>query len=41
MKPAKAELCLKLFLKFCKIGAFTFGGGDAMIPMIRREIAQR
>ena len=41
MKPAKAELCLKLFLKFCKIGAFTFGGGYAMIPLIRREIAQR
>ena len=33
--------CLTLFLKFCKIGAFTFGGGYAMIPLIRREIALR
>lgn len=27
-----------LFLTFLKIGAFTFGGGYAMIPMIQREI---
>ena len=30
-----------LFLTFLKIGAFTFGGGYAMIPLIRREIALR
>ncbi len=41
MKQSKSVLCLKLFLKFLKIGAFTFGGGYAMIPLIRREIAQR
>ena len=41
MEPTKWRLCLKLFLKFLKIGAFTFGGGYAMIPLIRREIAQR
>jgi chromate transporter len=41
MKDSKQILCLKLFLKFLKIGAFTFGGGYAMIPLIRREIAQR
>ena len=41
MKQSKSFLCLKLFLKFLKIGAFTFGGGYAMIPLIRREIAQR
>ena len=29
---------LKLFLTFMKIGAFTFGGGYAMIPLIQREI---
>ncbi len=29
---------LKLFLIFAKIGAFTFGGGYAMLPMIQREI---
>ena len=39
MERSKGALCLKLFLKFLKIGAFTFGGGYAMIPLIRREIA--
>lgn len=29
-----------LFTTFFKIGAFTFGGGYAMIPLIQREIAQ-
>ena len=29
---------LTLFLVFIKIGAFTFGGGYAMIPMIQREV---
>jgi len=28
---------LKIFLTFMKIGAFTFGGGYAMIPLIQRE----
>jgi len=28
----------KLFLVFFRIGAFTFGGGLAMIPFIKREI---
>ena len=28
---------LQLFLTFLKIGAFTFGGGYAMIPLIERE----
>lgn len=28
---------LQLFLTFLKIGTFTFGGGYAMIPAIRRE----
>ena len=32
---------LDLFLTFFKIGAFTFGGGYAMIPIIQREIAQK
>ncbi len=30
------ELC-QLFITFLKIGTFTFGGGYAMIPAIRRE----
>jgi chromate transporter len=29
---------LLLFLSFLKLGAFTFGGGYAMIPLIEREI---
>ena len=29
-----------LFLTFMKIGAFTFGGGYAMIPLIQREIVE-
>lgn len=32
---------LKLFLTFCKIGAFTFGGGWAMISIIEREVVDR
>ena len=28
---------LKLFLSFFKIGAFTFGGGYAMLPLIKRR----
>ncbi|MBQ7132459.1 MAG: chromate transporter [Oscillospiraceae bacterium] len=29
---------IKLFLTFFKIGAFTFGGGYAMIPLIQQEV---
>lgn len=31
-------ILLKLFLTFFKIGAFTFGGGYAMLPLIEEEI---
>ncbi len=31
----------ELFLVFFKIGAFTFGGGYAMISLIRREVAEK
>ncbi len=31
----------ELFLVFFKIGAFTFGGGYAMIPLIRREVVEK
>ena len=27
-----------LFISFLKIGAFTFGGGYAMVPLIEREV---
>ena len=32
--------CKELFGVFFKIGAFTFGGGYAMIPIIKREIVE-
>lgn len=31
-------LLLKLFLTFFKIGAFTFGGGYAMLPLMQQEV---
>lgn len=31
----------QLFFTFLKIGAFTFGGGYAMIPFIRREVVEQ
>ncbi|MBQ2944057.1 MAG: chromate transporter [Ruminococcus sp.] len=33
--------CLQLFLAFFKIGAFTFGGGVAMIPFMEREVVEK
>ena len=30
----------ELFLTFMKIGAFTFGGGYAMIPLIQKEVCE-
>ena len=32
---------LKIYLKFFKIGAVTFGGGYAMLPILRRDICQK
>lgn len=32
---------LSLFLTFLKIGAFTFGGGYAMIPLIQKEASEK
>ena len=29
---------IKLFLTFFKIGAFTFGGGYAMLPLMQQEV---
>ena len=37
----RSNLCLKLFISFFKIGAFTFGGGWAMIPLIEREVVDK
>jgi len=33
--------CKKLFTTFFKIGAVTFGGGFAMIPLIQKEIVEK
>lgn len=33
----KSKDILNLFISFVKIGAFTFGGGYAMIPLIQKE----
>jgi chromate transporter len=30
-----------MFLTFFKVGLFTFGGGYAMVPIIRREVVER
>ena len=35
------RVCLSHFTTFFKIGAFTFGGGFAMIPLIEREMIDR
>ena len=32
---------LEIFFTFLKIGAFTFGGGYAMIPLIQREAVEK
>lgn len=40
MKNEKRSL-LTLFLTFLKIGAFTFGGGYAMIPLIQKDISEK
>ena len=36
--PASEHLLWQIFVTFFKIGAFTFGGGWAMISIIEREI---
>ncbi|NLL31384.1 MAG: chromate transporter [Clostridiales bacterium] len=37
-KKSRSKILLELFNCFFKIGAFTFGGGYAMIPLIEREV---
>ena len=39
-EQSKLGLCLTLFTAFAKIGAFTFGGGYAMLPMLKRECVE-
>lgn len=35
------KLYFKLFITFFKIGAFTIGGGYAMLPLIQREVSEK
>ncbi len=35
------KITWKLFIIFLRIGAFTFGGGYAMIPLIEREVVDK
>lgn len=37
----QARKLLKLFGVFFRIGAFTFGGGYAMVPLIQKEISEK
>jgi len=37
-KKVNLKLLIEIFITFFKIGAFTFGGGYAMIPLIEREV---
>ncbi len=39
-KEGRLAKALSLFWTFFKIGAFTFGGGYAMIPLIQREVVE-
>ncbi len=38
---SRAKQYWELFIIFFKLGAFTFGGGYAMIPLIRNEIVDK
>ena len=40
MKRSAKDL-FQIFLAFFKIGAFTFGGGYAMIPLIQKEAVEK
>ncbi len=41
IKENKGELYTQLFTTFFKIGAFTLGGGYAMIPIIESEVVEK
>lgn len=42
-KGSEAEVfkeCMRLFVSFAKVGALTFGGGYAMLPILQREVVE-
>lgn len=41
MKKVDFKVLGELFLSFCKIGAFTIGGGLAMMPMLQKELIEK
>lgn len=38
---SRRQILWEIFLTFFKIGAFTFGGGYAMIPLIQKETVEK
>ena len=38
---SKIKTCFTLFYNFLKIGAFTFGGGLAMVPLVSRIVVEK
>ena len=35
------NVLINLFMAFARIGAFTFGGGYAMLPMLQKEVVEK
>lgn len=35
------SVLINLFMAFARIGAFTFGGGYAMLPMLQKEVVEK
>ncbi|HHV94208.1 MAG TPA: chromate transporter [Firmicutes bacterium] len=40
-RPQGIKLLLDIFLTFCRVGAFTFGGGLAMLPLFEKEVIEK
>ena len=40
MDESNKPSLLRLFLVFAKMGAITFGGGYAMLPILQREVVE-
>ncbi|MBC7320477.1 chromate transporter [bacterium] len=38
---SKFDLLISIFIVFFKIGAFTWGGGYAMLPLIKNEVVEK
>lgn len=41
LKEVQMRLLIELFLVFAEMGAVTFGGGYAMLPILQREIVEK